>query len=44
MRSHGVANFPGPSTQGGGVNILINPNSGINPSSAQFQAASNACQ
>ena len=44
MRSHGVAKFPDPSTQGGGVNILIDPNSGINPSSSQFQAAASACQ
>jgi len=45
MRSHGVPNFPGPSTGGGGgVDILIDPNSGINQSSPQFQAASGACQ
>lgn len=39
-----VANFPDTSTQGGGLNVLINPSSGINPSSPQFQATSNACQ
>src|SRR5262245_44565648 len=38
MRSHGVPNFPDP-TSGGGLVI----NSGINPNSPQFQAAQRAC-
>jgi hypothetical protein len=41
MRSHGVANFPDPSS-GGGINI--GPRSGINPDSPQFQSAQRACQ
>jgi len=41
MRSHGVANFPDPSS-GGGINI--GPRSGINPDSPQFQSAERACQ
>lgn len=41
MRSHGVANFPDPSSSGG---IEINSNSGINPGSPEFQAAQKVCQ
>jgi hypothetical protein len=41
MRSHGVPNFPDPTSTGG---IDINSNSGINPNNPQFQAAQNACQ
>lgn len=41
MRSHGVPNFPDPSAQGG---ISITPSMGIDPGSAQFQAAQSACQ
>ena len=41
MRSHGVPNFPDPSSGGG---ISIGPGSGINPSSPKFQAAQRACQ
>lgn len=41
MRSHGVLNFPDPSTQGG---FSIGSESGIDPSSPQFQAAQKACQ
>jgi hypothetical protein len=41
MRSHGVRNFPDPSS-GGGINI--GPNSGIDPDSATFKAAEKACQ
>jgi len=40
MRSHGVPNFPDPSSGGG---LVINPGSGINPNSPQFQAAQRAC-
>lgn len=41
MRSHGVANFPDPTSSGG---IEINSNSGINPGSPEFQAAQKVCQ
>jgi hypothetical protein len=40
MRSHGVPNFPDPSSGGG---IHISSSSGINPQSPGFQAAQNAC-
>lgn len=43
MRSHGVANFPDP-TSGGGIQIQAQPVSGINPNSPAFQAAQHACQ
>jgi hypothetical protein len=44
MRSHGVPNFPDPTTSGGGVGIKIGgPGSGIDPNSPQFQAAQKAC-
>jgi hypothetical protein len=43
MRSHGVANFPDPTVQdGGGVGFQLG--SGIDPNSAQFKAAHQACQ
>jgi hypothetical protein len=41
MRSHGVPNFPDPSSGGG---ISIGPGSGIDPSSPKFRAAQQACQ
>jgi hypothetical protein len=41
MRSHGITNFPDPGPTGG---IEINSNSGIDPSSPQFQTAQTACQ
>jgi len=41
MRSHGVTNFPDPSSGGG---IQINSNSGINPFSPAFKAAQSACR
>ena len=41
MRSHGVANFPDPTSSGG---IEIDSNSGINPGSPEFQAAQKVCQ
>jgi hypothetical protein len=43
MRSHGVPNFPDPSTSGGGVGFSIKSRSGINPASPSFQAAQKAC-
>jgi hypothetical protein len=42
MRSHGVPNFPDPSTSGGGFTIKIG--SGINPASPSFRAAQIACR
>jgi hypothetical protein len=42
MRSHGVPNFPDPTTSGGGLSIKIG--SGINPASPSFQAAQSACR
>lgn len=46
MRSHGIADFPDPSFQGGGIRISIRagPGSDLNPNSPQFQAAQQACQ
>jgi hypothetical protein len=41
MRSHGITKFPDPNAQGG---IAISSGDGVNPSSAQFQAANKACQ
>ncbi len=41
MRTHGVPNFPDPTSQGG---LVINSQSGIDPSSASFQKAQQACQ
>lgn len=41
MRSHGVPNFPDPSTSGGGFQIKIS--SGLNPGSPSFKAAQAAC-
>jgi hypothetical protein len=41
MRSHGVPNFPDPSSGGG---ISIGPGSGIDPNSPKFRAAQQACQ
>ena len=40
MRSHGITNFPDPSTTGG---IQISSSSGINPFSPAFKAAQAAC-
>ena len=40
MRSHGVTNFPDPSS-GGGINI--GSSSGINPAAPSFRAAQSAC-
>lgn len=45
MRSHGIANFPDPSADGG-IEIQGGPNSssGPNPGSAAFKAADQACR
>jgi hypothetical protein len=47
MRAHGLADFPDPSAQQGGgfaINIEANRKSDLNPQSAQFKAAFEACQ
>lgn len=41
MRSHGVPNFPDPSSGGGGIHF--NAGSGINPFSPSFKAAQGSC-
>jgi hypothetical protein len=41
MRSHGVPNFPDPSSGG---RLSVGPGSGIDPNSPTFQAAQRACQ
>jgi hypothetical protein len=41
MRSHGVHNFPDPSSGG---NLTIGPGAGIDPNSATFKNAQRACQ
>lgn len=43
MRSHGVPNFPDPSTSGCAVHISIKSSSGINPASPSFHAAQKGC-
>lgn len=40
MRAHGVPNFPDPNSQGG---FQIEPGSGMNPNSSQYQAADKTC-
>ena len=45
MRRNGVPNFPDPQFgSNGGAAIRIDPSSGIDPGSPQFQAAQKACQ
>jgi hypothetical protein len=45
MRSHGVPNFPDPSTSGTGGEIALNfHGTGIDPKSPRLQAANRACQ
>jgi hypothetical protein len=44
MREHGVSNFPDPTSSGGGVQLNIGGNSGVNPQSPAFQAAQNGCK
>ena len=43
MRSHGVLNFPDPTTSNGGSHISIKSSSGINPASPSFLAAQKTC-
>jgi hypothetical protein len=42
LRSHGVPNFPDPVFSGGGMRQTLPP--GVNPGSAQFKAAEQACR
>ena len=42
MRSHGIANYPDPVSNGKGISIPMM--SGVNPGSQQFQSARQACQ
>jgi hypothetical protein len=42
MRSHGIANFPDPVSNGKGISIP--PMHGVNPQSQQFQSAEKACR
>jgi hypothetical protein len=44
MRSHGVPNFPDPTTGPVGEQVLNLRGTGIDPSSATYQAAGQACQ
>jgi len=44
MRSHGVPNFPDPSTSGGRVDLRIDPNTGVDPNSPQFRTAQQDCR
>ncbi len=41
IRAHGIADFPDPRSTG---SITFDINSGVNPQSAQFQAAQGACK
>jgi hypothetical protein len=41
MRTHGVPNFPDPTSRGA---VQIAPGSGINPQSPAFQSAQSSCQ
>jgi hypothetical protein len=43
MRAHGVPKFPDPQFGNGKIGIRIDPSSGIDPRSPQFQAAQKAC-
>jgi hypothetical protein len=47
MRTHGVPNFPDPTSSGGGqptIQLNGGPGSGLDPQSPQFQAAQSACK
>lgn len=44
MRTHGVSNFPDPSTSGGGVQFSVGGSSGANPQAPAFQAAQRSCK
>jgi hypothetical protein len=44
MRTHGEPNMPEPSFNGQHATLHITPNSGVDPGSPQFTAATNACK
>lgn len=46
MRSHGISDFPDPTTSGGGIGIEVNggPGSDLNKNSPAFKAANKACK
>jgi hypothetical protein len=44
MRSHGFPQFPDPVFTDGGIQIRLNKNAGMDPSSPAFQRAQQACQ
>jgi hypothetical protein len=43
MRAHGISGFPDPTFGGGGAQLRLGSQSGINPQSPAFQAAQKAC-
>ena len=43
MRSHGIADFPDPNSQGG-IAVRSTPGSDLDPHNPRFQAANSACQ
>ena len=45
MRAHGVSNYPDPTTSpGGGVELSIGSNSGVNTEAPAFQSAQTSCK
>jgi hypothetical protein len=44
MRAHGVPQFPDPKQQGNGASLTLDRSSGVNPDSAEFKAAQQACR
>jgi hypothetical protein len=44
MRTHGEPNMPEPAVEGNSVHISIHPGDGVDPRSAQFTAAFQACK
>jgi hypothetical protein len=44
MRSHGFPQFPDPTFSDGGIQMRLNKNAGMDPSSPRFQRAQQACK
>ena len=44
MRSHGLASFPDPVQQSGGISLTFKSGSGLDPGSQRFRAAQAACR
>jgi hypothetical protein len=44
MRSHGLASFPDPVQQSGGISLTIKRGSGVDPGSPKFKTAEAACR